>query len=398
MTEARPIGAASPRDRRIQALASTIAIAVPLAFLAVGVIRAYPFLDDVRLPAVRPDDWHTYKRLAVSILQGGLSMPGVSSSYTHLPHGFLYIYFLALVFALTGINTAYVYLVQALIAGLSVSLTYAAVRRQLTVIGGLGFLLALTALTYVDVLRHLSFKLLSENLYFLVSPPLFIFLFRSVEGRGHERRDAFLAGAMLGLVVLARPSFTGSAAAVVAVLAIAAAMRRITVWPAVFLMAGFGVAVSFVALRNYVAVGRPSFDLITDPFDWLRLWELPLREAAASLITRTLFVLGWTHTIAPAYRVRLYWTLLWLLWLAFPVMRSRSGRGLALSDWLAYAYVIGYIVPVLFIAGDIGSYGGRMVIVVLPLLVVAAFRLFSGVDVRPESGSRSEIAAVYVRN
>lgn len=392
------VDAATPRDRRVRAATTAIAIALPLAFLVIGAIRAYPFIDDVRLPAVRGDDWHTYKRLAVSILQGGLSMPGVSSSYTGLPHGFLYIYFLALIFAVTGVNAAYAYLVQSLIAGLSVSLTFVAIRRQLTVRGGLAFLLALTALTYVDVFRHLSFKLLSENLYFLVSPPLFVFLYRSVEGGPHDARDSLIAGAMLGLVVLARPSFIASAAGVVLVLVLAAAARRITLRPAVLATIGFMVVASGVVLRNYVAVGHATFDLVTDTFDWFRPWDLPLKQAAAVMTTRGLFVFGWTQALAPAYRVRFYWMALWLMWIAFPIARIRTGRGLELPDYLAYAYVIGYIGPVLLVAGDIGSYGGRMVIVVMPLLLVAAFRLLCGVDSGASPRSSSESASVYVRN
>ena len=373
-------GAPERRDTRVRALATGIAILIPFAFLALGILRAYPFVDDVRLPAVRGDDWHTYKRLAVSVLQGGLSMPGVSASYTGLPHGFLYIYFLALVFALSAVNSTYVYVVQSAIAGLSVSLTYVAVRRRLTARGGLAFLVALTGLVYVDVFRHLCFKLLSENLYFLLAPPAFILLFRAFERRGHATLDPFFAGLLLGLVVLARPSFVGSTAAVLVVLAVAAAMRQIAFRTIAAVALGAAVAASTVAIRNYAAAGHASFDLVTDTFDWLKLWDLPLRQALSLLATRTMFVLGYTHALAPAYRVRPYWTALWVLWAAFPFVGLRRGRRLDLSDCVMYAFVVGYIVPVLLVAADLGSYGGRMVIVVLPLLLIAPFRMFCGVD------------------
>src|SRR5262245_42140795 len=70
---------------------------IPIAFLAMGIVRAYPFADDVQIPAQFPDDWHTYKQLAVSVMHDGLSMPALASSFGGIPHGFLYIYFLALV-------------------------------------------------------------------------------------------------------------------------------------------------------------------------------------------------------------------------------------------------------------------------------------------------------------
>ena len=381
------------RDIRVRAVSTCIAILIPFAFLTLGVLRAYPFVDDVRLPAVRGDDWHTYKRLAVSVLQGGLSMPGVSASYTGLPHGFLYIYFLALVFALTAVNSTYVYIVQSAIAGLSVSLTYVAVRRYLTARGGLAFLVALTGLVYVDVFRHLSFKLLSENLYFLLAPPAFILLFRAFERPGRATLDSFLAGLLLGLVVLARPSFVGSTAAVLVVLAAAVAMRRFAFRSIAAVVLGAAVAASTVAIRNYAAAGHASFDLVTDTFDWLKLWDLPIRQALSLLATRTMFVLGYTHALAPAYRVRVYWTALWLSWAAFPLLGMRWGRRLELFDYVMYAYVAGYIVPVLLIAADLGSYGGRMVIVVLPLLLIAPFRLFCGVDRRTSESVPGHSAA-----
>src|SRR5262249_59697064 len=53
---------------------------IPIAFLAIGVIRAYPFVDDVQVPAQFPDDWHTYKQLALSVMRDGLSMPALASS------------------------------------------------------------------------------------------------------------------------------------------------------------------------------------------------------------------------------------------------------------------------------------------------------------------------------
>lgn len=384
MTTAQPA-----QERRIQAIAAVMAIALPLAFLALGIVRAYPFVDDVQLPSPHPDDWHTYKNLAVSVVDGGLSMPGLTSTFTRQPHGFLYIYFLALVFHLMGsVNSTHVYVIQSFIAGLSVPLTYAAVRRHLTARGGVLFMLALAVLMYVDVFRHLSFKLLSENLYFLLSPLLFIFLFRSVDDRRHEARDSFFAGVALGLVILARPSFVGSAPLILVVLLGAATWQRRSLLPIVWLCTGFALAMSGVVIRDYAATGHASLDLVTDPSDWVRPWQLPIRDAAAWVVTRTLFILGYTHGIAPAYRIRPYWTVLWLLWAAYPAIRVRSGQTVQLWEWLAYAFVLGYIVPVLLVAGDIGSYGGRYVIVVLPVLLVSAFRLFCG----------AESSAVYVRH
>src|SRR4249920_529585 len=60
------------RTLRWESIATVIAAVLPLAFLAVGVLRAHLFVDDVSLPSSTPDDWHTYKQLALSVVRGGL--------------------------------------------------------------------------------------------------------------------------------------------------------------------------------------------------------------------------------------------------------------------------------------------------------------------------------------
>src|SRR5436309_543065 len=112
--EGTMIGADQPaveRSSRSVVWLAVIGGVIPVAFLAMGVVRAYPFADDVQVPARVPDDWHTYKQLALSVMHDGLSMPAVASSFGGLPHGFLYIYFLALLFTVAGVNATYVYVV-----------------------------------------------------------------------------------------------------------------------------------------------------------------------------------------------------------------------------------------------------------------------------------------------
>ena len=205
---------------------------------------------------VVPDDWHTYKQFALSVVRDGLSMPALTTSYAALPHGFLYIYFIALVFAVAGVNSTYVYVAQSVALGLSISLTYLAVRKWLTPFGGLAFLLTLTALMYVDVFRHLTFKLLSENLYFLLCSLLLLFLMRSVEQSDRRRRDSFLAGVMLGLVVLTRPSFILSAAMVIAAMWLYSLAKDRSLWPPALLSLGCAVGLSPVVARNYAVTRR----------------------------------------------------------------------------------------------------------------------------------------------
>jgi Dolichyl-phosphate-mannose-protein mannosyltransferase len=364
--------------------AAAVAAILPLAFLVLGVQHAYPFVDNVSVPARSPDDWHTYKELALSVVNGGLSMPALTGTYANLPHGFLYVYFVALVFAVFGVNSSYVYVAQSLMLGLSISLTYVAFRRRLTPAGGLAFLLALTALMYVDVFRHLTFRLLSENLYFFLCPLFLLLLFRSIGGDS-RRLEPLLAGVILGLILLARPNFTLSAALVIAVLFVHGFTTGHGYRAPVSLLLGTAVGVSGVAIRNYAATGHPAFDIVTNASDWLRPWKMAAAQFVDTYVPRSAFVVGWTGLMAPAYRPRPHWMIAWLLWAAYPALKLSRREPFELWETLLYVYVAGYIIPVLLVAADITSYGGRMIVTILPVVLVPAFRLlFPGrVESRP---------------
>jgi hypothetical protein len=361
-------------ERRLESISTAIAVVLPIVFLIMGALAAYPFADDVSVPVVIADDWHTYKQFALSVVRDGLSVPALASSYTGLPHGFLYIYFIALVFAVAGVNSTYVYVAQSVALGLSISLTYLAVRKRLTPFGGLAFLLTLTALMYVDVFRHLTFKLLSENLYFLIGSLLLLFLMRSLEQSDRRRRDPLLAGVMLGLVVLTRPSFILSAAMVIAAMWLYSLAKARSLWPPALLSLGCAAGLSPVVVRNYAVTHTATFDIITNTSDWFRPWNLPAVELLTTLAKRALFVFGFTGPMAPAYRLRPHWMILWLLWAMYPVFRLSQRRPLEFWEVLLYIYVTCYVGPVVLVA-DITSYGGRMVISILPLVLVSAFRL-----------------------
>jgi hypothetical protein len=361
---------------KVQTVAALLAAVLPLAFLALGARRAYPFLDDVPIPVRSPDDWHTYKELALSVVHGGLSIPALTTTYANIPHGFLYIYFLALIFAVFGVNSTYVYVVQSLTVGLSISLTYVAVRRRLTPAGGLAFLVALTALMYVDVFRHLTFKLLSENLYLLLCPVFLVLLFRSIDDE-RRRVEPLVAGVTLGLILLARPNFTLSAAMVTAGLFIYASRPAGNYRLPALLVAGVVIGISGVVVRNYTATGRPSIDIVTSTSDWLKPWAMSPAQFVNTYVPRSLFVFGWTGAMAPAYHARPHWMIIWMLWAAYPIVKLVRHERLELWEVFLYLYVTGYVGAVLFIPMDITSYGGRMVVAILPLALVPAFQLLT---------------------
>ena len=87
--------------------------------------------------------------------------------------------------------------------------------------------------------------------------------------------------------------------------------------------------------------------------------------------------------------------LLWLLWAAYPAFKFYKREPLAFWELLLYIYVVCYIGPVLLVAADITSYGGRMVIAILPVVLIPAFRLLFANE---RVVGRAEHDSQYVRH
>lgn len=362
-------------DSLFRAAAAGLALMVPLLFLALGVMRAYPFVDDVSAANSAGDDWLTYKTLALSVVNGGVAMPGASGPYAAIPHGFLYVYFLALLFSLFGVNSAYVYVVQSFLCGISVSLTYAAVRRKFSLAVGLLFLVALAGLMYVDVYRAISFRLLSENLYFPLSAAALYFVLPLFDATPKRKMAySFLAGLALGLIVLTRPSFILSAAAVLSVIFVHSRLRGGTLRVPLAAALGGIAGVSGNLVRDYLASGRATFAIVSDTRDWIRIWNLPPATFAQALASRVMFATGIPQLLNSSYHRATHWMVLWAAFVIYLPWKLLTKRPVRAWEAVLYAYVLCYILPVIAVA-DIFSYGGRMVSTILPVLLILCFCL-----------------------
>jgi len=334
-----------------------------ILFGGLALARAWPFVDDVSPILSSGDDWLTYKTLAVSVVRDGPAMVGLNKAYGAVPHGFLYVYFVAMVFAITGINASHVYVVQSALLGLSVGLMHSAFRRTMSPLLGLALLASLLGLVYIDVYRLLSFRLLSENLYFPLAAATWVLLMR--DGR---LSIAALAGACLGLTVLTRPSVVMAAALVLAIFIGRELFKRR--WRhAIALMLGFALGLSPTVLRDWFATGQIGFQLVSNTGDWIRIWRAPLADFVGALGQRIAFAFGWTSLMQPMFRSRPHWMALWILAAMYIPLKIWRRESFSVWEWSLGAYICGYIGPVILVA-DISSYGGRMVSTILPAVAV----------------------------
>jgi len=364
--------------RRSRPLLLVACFLVPLLFVTLQAMRGYPYLDDVNPEISAGHDWLNYKQYAQSIRNDGINLPLVERNYAR-PGGILYSYFVALVFALFGENTAFVYLIQALLLGLSVVIMTWAIRDYLTPAATWAFLIAATILAYLDVFRGYTRYMLSENLLIVLVPCYYLFLFR-----GRDRSSIpwiGLSGFLMGLATLTRPNVVLIAPATCLLLFAfpnGTTRRRLT-YAAVFLLT-FSAAQSLLVLRNYSVTGQISAGsfspILAETGDWKSinpesLTVYPVTSAPRGslryYIDRTLFSFGITR-----YGVVKRWVVVWagvLLFLVLSMVRRR------IDFWEAaiLTFIALYLAP-LIAAGAISNYAFRMILPVVPSALALAVR------------------------
>lgn len=377
-------------------------------FLAVGLVQVWPQWGAP--PNFLPgDDWAVYHNHAQDILAHGLALPMVRGVYT-LPAGFLYNYFVALVYAVAGPRPEVVYLVQSLLLGMTVWLLHRAFAPGLSRRAGLALLAGLVLFALADVQRHYTMRLLSEN---LVLPLVGLFFRLLLCGRPW---GPVWAMAALGAVALTRPNTVIFIPPLLAWLLLTrqgrglVAPRRLA-WGLLL----FALVFSAMGLRNHAVTGR--WTLLT-PSVW-QMFEVPgyglgLKQApgheqrpaeqqgalsvlglvakafaerplatAEAYARRLLYGFGFLPLVEPSYQYRPHWMLAWALYLAglaHALVRRRAlgaaQVALALYVWPLLAMVVG--------VAWVANYGFRFLVpIVLPMLAGAAWALD---ELRPPAG------------
>jgi hypothetical protein len=341
--------------------------------------RAYPFVDDVNPTISAGNDWLTYKENALSILRDGLSMPSVPGNYTR-PGGFLYNYFVAAIFALTGVNSKHVYLVQTILLGFSVGLMALTFKPFLTNrISGIYFV-ALAVLYFLEVFCIYTFRLLSENLVIFL-----LALFCLLAFKAFETESILLAagaGVSVGLCALCRPNLITLAPATAVLFFVYKRKKPHRLLLTLTLLATFCLTFALLPLRNYAVTKRASLSAITYTNDWAKpeinlAAPVTLPQLGKAVLTsidfygrRILFCVGLTFFELPIYWLRPHWIILWAGVFLF-LWRAAKRRRLEFWEAFATTFIVTYLGPLIAVA-QISNYGVRMIVPVLPMLLALA--------------------------
>lgn len=383
--------------------------ALAALFLAAGLVQVWPQwgMPPNFLPG---DDWTAYHRHAQDIVAHGLTLPLVKDVYS-LPAGFLYNYFVALCYALAGPRPEAVYLAQAALLGATVWLLYTAFAPTLGRRARLVLLGALVVFALVDVERHYTMRLLSENLMLPLTALFFRLLLAGLAGSGPDGRPSWgpvWALGVLGAMVLTRPNALIFVPPLLAWLMLSRQGRALLAPRRLALgLALFALVFSTMGLRNHAATGRwvfftpPNWEMFEVPGYGLGLKEAlrrgqpdPAQQGALSVLglvvqafrdrpaataqayaRRLLYCFGFMPLVEPTYQYRPHWMLAWALYLAglaHAFLRRRplgpAQAALALWVWPMLAMVAG--------VAWVANYGFRFQIpFVLPMLAGAAWAL-----------------------
>src|SRR5258708_7672025 len=242
-----PTASPATRAGRV-AIFCVLAGAMAIAFHS-GVQAFFPLANDV---GPSGDDWWSYHRLAVSVLRDGMSMPAVQGPYTR-PGGFGYVYFVAAVYALFGVRSQAVYLIQTFLLALSVLGFVYAFRRRLAPFYVLIYGLLVIVFVDLDHFRFYTFRLLSENVLIFLLAPLFIALERLLSGG--SRFAAAATGLLAGACFLVRPN-TLLLAPAWALLLLYRKRDKRTIVNAAIMIAGLLVMAGLILWRDYAATSN----------------------------------------------------------------------------------------------------------------------------------------------
>jgi len=344
------------------AIYCVLAGAMIIAFHS-GVQALFPLANDV---SPSGDDWWSYHRFAVSVLDGGMSMPAVPGPYTR-PGGFGYVYFVAAVYKFLGVRSDAVYLIQTFLLALSVLGFVHAFRRRLTSFYLLAYGLLVIVFFYLDHFRFYTFRLLSENLLIFLLAPLFIAFERLLSN--NSRLAAAATALLAGACFLVRPNTLFLAPAWALLLLYRKRDRR-TIANGAILIAGVVLMAGLILWRDYAVTATFDLRVLTTRQDWFH--PSSISDAFPFYGRRILYVLGYLHGLMPEFGSLRHWYAAWagvLLLLGWS-LRDRQIDDL---DLAALVFLAAYYAPLIAVA-DITNYGIRMLTPGMPVVLYLAVR------------------------
>lgn len=309
------------------------------------------------------DDWNRYARNAIDIIENGWLMPSINENYL-LPSGFLYNYFIALIFFLFTPNIELVYFIQSILLSIAIIITHITFFKNS--IYDKFLLYALIVFSYFDIFKYYTFKLLSESLAIFTLAVFFYFLLKALNtSRSIHLIFSFI---FLGASCLIRPTVLPFSIILLIVLLKKNYLKEKIngIWISIFT---FSFMLSTLSLRNYLITKTnpltifndlvnkhthtiSKFNIIDEPFLYVIF-----------LIKKLFFVFGLLPIIEPNYNIRPHWLVLWLglFTYVFKCYLSKKNTIVQYSEKILVLFILSFFSTILLLT-PVESYGFRMVL------------------------------------
>lgn len=336
-------------------------------FLLLSYFRLIPFSQSNPGVSNEIDDWFRYWNNANDIVSNGFFIPSQKGEY-YGPGSFLYNYFLAFCILIFGKNVSIIYLIQSVLLSSSIVLIYQSFKSKLSNLSGLCLLFTLSVFGYLDVFKHYSFKLLSEN---LAIPLVALFVFFITVFFHHKRLiHLYLAGFFLVLTILTR--LTILPFAFVFILLIYSYIYKINSIPIkkiVPLLLIVLLGISLIAIRNYFVCGKWTFlptEGMSDAYG--QSGEFSFFNFAK----KTLYSFGYLPILNDNYQIRPHWLLLWAGYFVYIIQKFKSIKKIPFDELIFNAFiVVFYGLNIIFVT--VTSYGFRAYLPVIFLLIALTY-------------------------
>jgi hypothetical protein len=342
-----------------------LCFAVIIGFAICSIVRLYPFTNTLPEVVAGIDDWSRYAKNALDIKSNGLSLSSIQSDYDS-PAGFLYNYFVAACFSLFGENVIPVYIIQSLLLGVSIVLVYKTFSEKINPSLRIYFLFALVVFAAADISIHYTFRLLSENLALFTFSTFFYFLLKGID----KNSFVFLAlsAFLLGISVLVRPNIIACAVIVQIILCFSLVRKKKFSWLLSF-VGIFFLSFSLLALRNYCVSGNWTF-VPTEGRSFINnLGEINF----SVLMKKILFCFGIMTPLQSNCVVRPHWIIMWIAYLIYFFLKVKHKQKFELWEILTHSVIISYFGLLVLIAPQLGSYGFRLLIPALLIIIPFGF-------------------------
>jgi 4-amino-4-deoxy-L-arabinose transferase-like glycosyltransferase len=302
----------------------------------------------------------------LDVKHNGITMPSLKENYW-APAGFLYIYFIALNFYLFGENTTPIFIIQNLMLGISVACIYFSFRNKMKGLTGILFLFTLFLFALFDVSKYYSFRLISENLALFTISAFFLCFIKGMEK--NKLSLQLLAAVLMGLSVLTRPNIFPFAFFLIAIASFYYLKEKRTMHNFFLFILLLLLSSSLLALRNYLVCGSWIF-LPTEGVSFASRFHLfPIRHYTDNL----LFFAGFLSSLDPVLRWRPHWTIMWAGYIIYLFLRVKHKVKFELWEVTSHIYIFCYFSLMLFIAPQISSYGFRLLVPVIFIVLPFSF-------------------------